>query len=1087
MEDARDSPALDEGSFTRPSKALDRDRQCSSLKVSNVLNLIRREWSFMTESECIPVQVALQLMDSSSLGRAHQDGHFLDAYKDLQQALKGIVNEHHQGFSNSIGLFHKIQASLLASQQRLRILRDSLVIAKANLSTTKPEFKRLGASSRDYSDMLHTLGQVERLQSVPETLEAKISEKKFLGAIDVLNDALVITKTPEIGNISALADTKAYVASQETSLVDILVEELHSHLYLRSPYSHERWRSSVFGIPAGHSSGTEDPAVAALSTTRLVNVFLENLDLSSPMVDDMARHPEVDNFSYIQLLLESFNKLGRLDVAVESIEQRLPTELFRLVDRTNTEIEQQHRNLVRPSPGKDKGAPTFESQDVEVRETIISDLLTTLYSKFEAIAESHRVLHDIIEGILRREEVSNASLTGSFNELWKLYQNEMRTILHDYLASEVHNAFRLGQIQPGGGSVFRRGPRDKSKMLFKFSSIDPASTDLAVAESELNNILRVSVPGLVSEFRRPAGTAGGDGNAHVDVSATGHKLLVEPSVFNMGFLLRPSLSFIRRLAEIVPPGLDIASNSLTSFLDEFLVNVFQPQVDETVTEYSAQIFIELDSFQMDPEWATVAKRPVFKGTTAFFSLIASFCRMLDTVPHDETFTQPIIAQLVTYYDKCRGFYKSLVTRAQSQAESGIRLKAAASLSENDDLREVTSRLWAGSGDTERQLLERETGLLINLTHETPLEAASVISDRKAIMSLCILYTSMKWLSGKLSRLRRAVHEQVDDAHGSIKGGLSGRWASYEQNQTVTETSPVYLPLTDELVSTFDAVVASYLELAASVLFTLHMEIRCEVILQIIESLRGNYVLEQASNEPDQAVLNVNADLVGFDEDLITYLRPQEHRFVTTGLTLLVDHLLVANAPRIKAMNVYGCERMQLNMLVLRQNLKNIEPEMMDLTRSAQYFGLFIAGADAIVARAKEDAGSGSSGHDAQPGERRVRFRHEELKFLMELCYSEALSSDRREAALQANRALNDHLLRLSEHTWQSSQQEQPSQQEQQQEQQQQQQEHVEVVGTASKKEQSDKGDEELRSRREREHEPEGNGNGNGNGTAEGRN
>ena len=56
----------------------------------------------------------------------------------------------------------------------------------------------------------------EKLQSVPENLEAKISEKKFLGAINILNDALAITKTPEIGNISALADTKAYVASQET-------------------------------------------------------------------------------------------------------------------------------------------------------------------------------------------------------------------------------------------------------------------------------------------------------------------------------------------------------------------------------------------------------------------------------------------------------------------------------------------------------------------------------------------------------------------------------------------------------------------------------------------------------------------------------------------------------------------------------------------------------------------------------------------------------------------------------------------------------------------------------------------------------
>ena len=198
------------------------------------------------------------------------------------------------------------------------------------------------------------------------------------------------------------------------------------------------------------------------------------------------------------------------------------------------------------------------------------------------------------------------------------------------------------------------------------------------------------------------------------------------------------------------------------------------------------------------------------------------------------------------------------------------------------------------------------------------------------------------------------------------------------------------------------------------------------------------------------------------------------------------------------MNVYGCERMQLNMLVLQQNLKNIEPEMMDLSRSAQYFGLFIAGADAIVARAKEDAGGsagGSGGYDPQAGERKVRFRHEELKFLMELCYSEALSSDRREAAVQANRALHDHLLRLSEHTWRSSQHEQSSQQEEQEQgqqgqqgrqerqQQQQQEEHVEPADTVSKVGQSDKGDDELKSRREREreHAPEGSGNGNGNG------
>lgn len=40
--------------------------------------------------------------------------------------------------------------------------------------------------------------------------------------------------------------------------------------------------------------------------------------------------------------------------------------------------------------------------------------------------------------------------------------------------------------------------------------------------------------------------------------------------------------------------------------------------------------------------------------------------MLDTIPHDQAFTQPIIAQLVTYYDKCRGFYKCELEPSQTR-------------------------------------------------------------------------------------------------------------------------------------------------------------------------------------------------------------------------------------------------------------------------------------------------------------------------------------------------------------------------------------------------------------------------------------
>ena len=144
------------------------------------------------------------------------------------------------------------------------------------------------------------------------------------------------------------------------------------------------------------------------------------------MVEDVSRNPEADNFYYIQLLLESLNKLGQLGLAVESVVQRMPTELFRLVERTNAEVEQRYRNAVHLNPKSEKGKGYLDLQEDGLQEKILSELLYTLYSKFGAVAEGHRVVHDVITGILKRENVvDSAPLTGGFRELWKLYQNEV--------------------------------------------------------------------------------------------------------------------------------------------------------------------------------------------------------------------------------------------------------------------------------------------------------------------------------------------------------------------------------------------------------------------------------------------------------------------------------------------------------------------------------------------------------------------------------------------------------------------------------------------------------------------------------------
>lgn len=63
-----------------------------SQRIEEVLQHIQQKWDFMTKDQCIPVEVALKLMDSSSLGLADQYDKFQEAHRELQQALKTIVN-----------------------------------------------------------------------------------------------------------------------------------------------------------------------------------------------------------------------------------------------------------------------------------------------------------------------------------------------------------------------------------------------------------------------------------------------------------------------------------------------------------------------------------------------------------------------------------------------------------------------------------------------------------------------------------------------------------------------------------------------------------------------------------------------------------------------------------------------------------------------------------------------------------------------------------------------------------------------------------------------------------------------------------
>lgn len=1006
-------------------------------EIAKVLELIKRDWPAMCETDCIPVQLALQLLDTSSVGRAHEYRTFQKTHKYLQDSLKNIVHDYHQGFNSSIGTFHKIQGSIQASQKKVRALKESLASSKTALCTTDPELKKLHTTSRMYDEVLQTLNELDDLRAVPDQLEARISEKRFLSAIEVLHNALRKLRKPELDGIGALTDLRSYLANQETAIMDILIEELHEHLYLKSPYCQERWQNLA------KSQGVLNDAYGESLTVAPFYATLESVDWERPAVEDPQKNPEADTFSYVTLVVEALNKLGRLEGAVDTLKQRLPVELFTVVNETINDIDQKHPSSLRGGSSASGGLHMYGHRETQMRADVIYDLLWTLFGKFEAIAEGHRVLHESIRALIRREGAgNNSALLGSFKELWNLYQNEIRSLLHNYVTTDADVYQFRSSPRPGAGVNGRTDAGRDS--LFKFSEADSKSAEMVTEYEALDSIIRAAVPGLTSNSTRKdkkaslivprsdpvtARKSTGPGSGNNQQARGTYKSLVEPSVFNMSLLLPPTLVFLQRLKNIVPPGSDLATSTLTSFLDNFLVNVFQPQLDETLGKLSDTVFGEADAFQQDPDWAQVAKRPVFRGTTAFFTVVTAFCRMLGTIPHDQALSSLIITQMLRYYDRCFSWYKALVTKTQEESSSAQALRASAVMAlEPGDINETMQKLWK-SDHSDLELLEQEASLLIEQTNETKLEVSDIIQDRDTISSLCLLYTSMKWLSVKILGLRHITRNETDSSRSSLPKPEKKRWTQLnDPSKATAEEGPVHLPMTQETVQSFDSIFSSYEQLAATALRTLHMEVRCRIVQSLHTALSPQtapYLLDQEVNEPDPQILSLNAEMVAYDEIITRFLREREVAFVRTGLGLLINRYLIGNASMVAPMNAKGCGRMQLNILVLQQNLKNIE-EGVDLVRAANYFELFDKGPDAIVEKAKDDAASqpvtpspddegaarGAASRDNN------RFTYDELKALMELCYSEQLADPERGVGAAAKRQMADKLLNLSEHMWQ---------------------------------------------------------------------
>jgi exocyst complex component 4 len=282
------------------------------------------------------------------------------------------------------------------------------------------------------------------------------------------------------------------------------------------------------------------------------------------------------------------------------------------------------------------------------------------------------------------------------------------------------------------------------------------------------------------------------------------------------------------------------------------------------------------------------------------------------------------------------------------------------------------------------------------------------------------------------------------------------------------SQPVYLPMNQETVAVFDNTLQALRNLATTALLTLHIDMRCGVIHVLTKAMAGpngppirddtpstptpsintnwHLILPTPPTSASPTILELNNDLISFDTNITSYMASSERRFISSGLARFTDQVFVSCTRYIGAMNQNGALRLQLDVLVLQQNLKNIivdepspaekkekagagaedEPfhEVVALPRSAKFLDWFLEGPQKALDYAKEEKEAfATQGEKALAAGNGEPFTYDELRVLVELCFSEIMRGPRgvqnREDYMAAKRSNGDAMLRLSEVMWDS--------------------------------------------------------------------
>lgn len=609
--------------------------------LKEVTNYLKYEWPQLLDPKTNPIELAVTLLDRSSVGMAHRLDDFHDIAKQTQAALRNVVSQHHEVFNNSIGSYHLLLANIDNSQsdtQEIRLLLDSTT---RDINDRCDTLLELNQTSARYTEMIEILEAMDDLTSVPDRVDQLIIDKKIDMVYDEIAKAYTVAEKYNLWSLSSMNSTQNYLEMQSNNLFDMIIDELQNEIYLRNAASHD----STASRPWLHFTSTSNPQLtsfkllvteldtleqfiynsANLDVLDVADAFTENVrDFVNVQLNLLHNHSSKheseinyaillnsklnknsESFHYIYQLLNTASKLNRLPQTVEILHSTAQQELGHLFSRITEQTKLRNVKQL----GKLAKLLNFESSSTEdtvngnnfsdSAVSVLSDLFSSLLVSCLAVMQRHKVVSEVVDKITILQSLPSTS-GSSFSQLssrgqrtydllpvWNQLKKELQSLIISYTYDDL---FYRNQTNDGqqNNALHDLNRND----IFKFENITPDL--IAQTNGDMRSILQERFPGFSISSNKNERLSEPIESPYIknESTTTAVDVLVPKNIFNMRVILDFLLIFTAGshyiftdfATEIHGPE----NRTAAQFFETFMSTVFAPKLRDTFDN----IFVE---------------------------------------------------------------------------------------------------------------------------------------------------------------------------------------------------------------------------------------------------------------------------------------------------------------------------------------------------------------------------------------------------------------------------------------------------------------------------------------------------------------